>query len=259
MTWVFLRTGELPGAVNMEVDTRLADFIAQREGLSIVRVYGWNPPAISLGYNQREEEFDNLKLRNAGIDLVRRPTGGRAILHWNELTYSVVTPIGDRSLKAIYHEINCALLNAVHRLQIGAQLVETGSSSEQLYREQTSVACFSSSAKSEIQYGGRKLIGSAQRRLGKIVLQHGSFLLGPQHVQISSFFNTGITPDVENITNHLIDHAIDAETILQRNVSFDETADCIKQGFEERMQIRFEEPAEELRVFLESMTGKTHV
>ncbi len=243
MTWQLLQTGFLSGKLNMEIDVALAECLNETPDISVFRLYGWEPPAISLGYNQDEHAFDFHKLSQAGIDLVRRPTGGRAILHWNELTYSAIVPIEHRSLKEIYHFINLGLLEGVRLLGIGATLAESNSTTEQMYKQITSAACFSSSAKSEIQYQGRKLIGSAQRKVGNVVLQHGSLLLGSQHLEIASMLK-----DASNVGNsikeHLLEHAIDAETILGRTITFEEASECVRTGFEQAQGIIFDEASD---------------
>ncbi|TAK63542.1 MAG: hypothetical protein EPO24_04175 [Bacteroidetes bacterium] len=246
MTWAFLQTGFLRGENNMLIDSFLARHINDNEESPILRLYGWNPPAISIGYNQSLIEFDPDKLQQEGIDLVRRPTGGRAILHWNELTYCVVIPHHRVSLHEIYHQINNALLAGVQLLGINAELTSASNSTRELYFESSSPACFSSSAKSEIQYRNRKLIGSAQRRLGNVVLQHGSLLLGPQHLQISSLMANSSIGQQNEMRQHLIEHAIDAETALQRTVTFEEAAFCIQKGFENTLGIQFIEPSQSL-------------
>jgi lipoate-protein ligase A len=255
MTWQLLQTGFLSGKLNMEIDVALAECLNEIPDSSVFRLYGWEPPAISLGYNQDEQEFDSDKLSEAGIDLVRRPTGGRAILHWNELTYSAIVPIEGRSLKEIYRFINSGLLEGVRLMGIDATLAESDSTTEQMYKQVTSAVCFSSSAKSEIQYHDRKLIGSAQRKIGNVVLQHGSLLLGPQHLEIASMVKN-ISGGGISIKEHLLEHAIDVETILGRTVTFEEASHSVQTGFARTHGITFEEPSESI---LDAITIHTTV
>ncbi|MBI5216655.1 MAG: hypothetical protein HY960_12960 [Ignavibacteriae bacterium] len=256
MKWQLLQTGFLSGKLNMEIDVALAKCLNEEQNGAVLRLYGWNPPAITIGYNQDIHEFDETKLSQAGIDLVRRPTGGRAILHWNELTYSAIMPIEQQGLKEIYRYLNLGLLEGVRLMGIEAELFESGSSTHQMYYETTSAACFSSSAKSEIQYQRRKLIGSAQRKIGNVVLQHGSLLLGPQHLEISSMLSEENTSRQNSMKQHLLEHAIDAKSILGRDVSFEEASICIQAGFERVHSIRFEEPSDTL---LDAITIHTTV
>jgi len=241
MTWKFLNTGFHSGSFNMEFDEALAHQFNNCSAIPILRVYGWSPPAISLGFNQNIQDFDSSKLTQAGIDIVRRPTGGRAILHAHELTYSVVIRIGEIGPRTIYHFINEGLLRGLEFMGIEAQLSEKSADFRKLYQDKTSIPCFSSSAKSEIQFDGRKLVGSAQRRYGTMILQHGSLLLGPQHRKITDFLAPHVEDSREILEGDLNARTTDAETILGKTVSFEEAADCVKQGFEKQYNIIFED------------------
>ena len=225
----------------METDVRLARALHAGEGSPTLRVYGWRPHAISLGMHQRLEDFDLQKLRAAGIDIVRRPTGGKAILHADELTYSVAMNIGERSLREIYQFINEGLLAGLHLLGVPAVLSQTTDNFRELYRSTVSIPCFTSSAKSEIQFGGRKLLGSAQRRYNGAILQHGSLLLGPAHREIVRYLSAGIGDADASLLEHLDRHAVDLKTILGRTVAFDEAADCLREGFARACGIEFTE------------------
>jgi lipoate-protein ligase A len=242
MTWDFLNTGFHPGAFNMDLDRSLADRLLKGEGNPTLRVYAWDPPAISIGYNQSMDDFDTRKLREAGVDIVRRPTGGRAILHAHELTYSVVMKTENRTLREIYRLINEALLRGLCVLGIDARLVDATDSVEAMYRNPSSIPCFASSSKSEIQFNGRKLLGSAQRRYGDVVLQHGSLLLGPQHQRLMEFLSR---PPERQAEESLSARAIDAETILGRDVTFEEAAAAVKLGFERLPGVVFSEDQSE--------------
>jgi lipoate-protein ligase A len=228
----------------MQFDESLAARLVGSDGSPTLRVYGWSPPAISVGYNQSTDDFDLAKLHAAGIDIIRRPTGGRAILHVHELTYSVTMRIEGRSLHEIYRQINVALLEGLHYLGIDAQLSQQNSNFRQMAKEPSFVLCFFTSAKHEIQFSGQKLIGSAQRRYGDVVLQHGSLLLGPQHRRLVEFLSSKSREAIEVSVD---EHATDVETILKRSISFDETAGAVKKGFEATFEMKFlEEPADEL-------------
>jgi len=233
MMWKFLNTGFQTGSFNMELDKHLAVQFHNLSDTPILRVYGWQPFAVSIGYNQSMEDFDLQSISSAHYEIVRRPTGGKAIFHAHELTYSIVGPIAIMSPRAWYQFIHERLLHGLEYLGVHADLSESDPNFRELYRDPTSIPCFSSSAKSEIQWNGRKLVGSAQRRFGNVILQHGSILLGPQHRQITDFLNTQTREDQDSITNFLREHTIDVETILGRPVSFDETAEAVRRGFHE--------------------------
>ncbi len=234
MTWKFLNTGRHPGKYNMEFDEALARGAAD---LPVMRVYGWSPPAISLGFNQALGDFDIPALGRSGIDIVRRPTGGKAIFHDHELTYSVAISAG-AGPRAIYRLIHEGLLRGLMRLGISAELSECDAPFRELRREPASIPCFSFSARSEIQYRGRKLVGSAQRRYGPVVLQHGSILLGPQHRRIGEFLSPALRSSRESIERRLESRTADAEEILGRGISYDEAAESILGGFEEFLTMK---------------------
>lgn len=239
MTWRILNTGRRRGLFNMQFDEYLAVKLAEGIGVPTLRFFGWDPPAVSIGFNQRAEDFDLDKLRNDGIDLVRRPTGGRAILHDHELTYSVVLATGDRTVRELYRFISQGLLEGVRLLGVDAELVTCDDSPRKMYRGPESIPCFASSAKCEIQYRGRKVVGSAQRRFGRVILQHGSFLLGPEHRRIVDYLTGEARNSREAISEALSENTIDAEAVLGRPVTFEEAAASIRRGFETACGVSF--------------------
>jgi lipoate-protein ligase A len=174
--------GPQPGAVNMQRDEELLD--RWRPGdPPVLRLYRWQPYAVTYGFHQREEDFDREAIARFGFDLVRRPTGGRAILHAEELTYSVVGPspsplFGD-SLHSCYMKINEALVAFLRDLGHDAEI-----SGGEDRSEMKQAVCFKSAGQHEIRVAGRKIIGSAQRRTDGVFLQHGSILAGPRHADL---------------------------------------------------------------------------
>jgi lipoate-protein ligase A len=240
MIWRYLCDGYHPGAHNMQYDELLVHRMEEDASVPILRLYGWKPYAISIGFNQQKTDFDIGLLAREGVDIVRRPTGGKAILHANELTYSVVTPLGGKGPREMYRFINQGLLKGLSLLGVDAELTDKDDAFSKLYKNPSSIPCFASSAKSEIKYQDKKLVGSAQRRYGEIILQHGSILLGPEHLMISKFLASHILDYRQSIEEQLLNQTIDIKTILGRTVNFDEMARAIKQGFEEELKIDFE-------------------
>lgn len=242
--WMFEHDGFHPGAYNMRYDEWLAREVAEEHRPSTVRVFGWNPPAISLGWNQPAEEIDTQAAARAGIDVVRRPTGGRAILHSEELTYSVVMPANERNVATVYREISRALVCGLEKLGVHASLEQSQPHFPSLYASHSSAVCFSSSARSEIKVNGRKLVGSAQRRFffsGKeIVLQHGSILLGPGHRRIVSFLQLDSEEQRRTLAKELEQKTTDLYSLLGYQPAFDEVAEALRRGFEEAWGISFE-------------------
>ncbi len=177
-----IQDGPRTGAVNMDRDEQLLD--RWRPGdPPILRLYRWRPYAVSYGFHQRLDDFDAAAIDRLGFDLVQRPTGGRAILHAEELTYSVVGPspgplFGD-TLHTCYMRINEALVRFLRDLGHEAEI-----SGGEDRSEMRQAVCFKSAGQHEIRVGGRKIIGSAQRRRDGVFLQHGSILTGPRHADL---------------------------------------------------------------------------
>jgi len=173
----------------MAVDAVLCRSVAADDPRPVLRLYRWQPPAVSLGHAQcAHREVDLQACRDLGIEVVRRPTGGRAVLHWEELTYSVICPDTDArlggSISDTYRIIGRCLVTGLGRMGIRAALDRRARRAVRPRGPGATVPCFSSVARWEVMCGGRKLAGSAQWRRGGVVLQHGSLLTGPAHQRI---------------------------------------------------------------------------
>jgi len=179
LRWRVLNDPALPGPVNMARDHGLA--LSLQAGTGVLRLYRWDPPTVSFGRNEPSRGIYSRELaEKEGIAYVRRPTGGRAVLHHRELTYALIFPLGTfGGLKKAYRTINRGLLVGLQRLGAAVQLAsDTGPS-----LPPDAGPCFRKPAEGEVMALGRKLIGSAQVRIGDSVLQHGSIILdGDQDV-----------------------------------------------------------------------------
>jgi len=236
MNWRFENTGVRSGVFNMEYDEALARALVDGVGNSTIRVYGWHPFAISLGWNQSMDDIDLGKTSAAGIDVVRRPTGGRAIMHANELTYSVVMLVHGKNVLSVYEDISRALIAGLRELGAPIAIEKSQPHFPSLYRHTASRACFSSTGRYEIKCDGKKLVGSAQRRYAvvegeEVVLQHGSILLGPEHKQIVDFLNIPSEEQRVALRQELDEKTTELSTVLQRIITVDETVDAILNGF----------------------------
>ncbi len=231
MKWNVIISGENTGKFNMDFDLDLAKSFPEEP---ILRLYRWKPYCISLGANQRIEDVNIPKALIDNIDVVKRPTGGRAILHSEELTYSVVFPLKlNYSARAIYNEINLALREGLifydsllNQLELEHNQVDF----KNFYKEDKSSVCFAVSAKSEINFLNKKLVGSAQRRIGNVVLQHGSILCGNYHLKVIDYLNF----DEERkriLKNEIAETTIDLESILKKEINYEYLSECIIQGF----------------------------
>ena len=159
----------------MAVDHALAACL--NPGEAVFRIYRWSCATVSFGRNEpARDHYDPSAGRRAGIDFVRRPTGGRAVLHDRELTYAAVLPLTTRrGPRATYGLINRGLVEALRSLGVSAVMAEGRGRPVDL----DSGPCFDRPAPGEVTVAGRKLVGSAQARLEGAILQHGSLLMGP--------------------------------------------------------------------------------
>ena len=182
LTWHLCVDGALPGAVNMSRDHAFARSLVP--GSAVLRLYRWKRPTLSLGRNEPARgHYQQEIFRRAGVDVVRRPTGGRAVLHWRELTYAVVMPV--RSLggpRAIHRWINERIVGALAMLGVAAEIAPDPRRALPL----SAGPCFAAPAAGEVTAGGRKLVGSAQLRVGDALLQHGSILLADDQERLAS-------------------------------------------------------------------------
>ena len=241
MIWRFVNTGFNPGSFNMDYDLELVrNFI----GSPVLRVYQWKPFCISLGANQDYDSVNQKKTADDGLDIVKRPTGGRAILHAEELTYSVVYPISDdKTPKQIYREINLALKKGLTIYNPHFDKIELEHSQPHFpsfYKDAKSTLCFAASAMNELNYLGRKVVGSAQRKIGNIILQHGSILCGSFHKRIIDYLNLPFNK-LEEIKNEIVQTTTELEAILGEKIDYQRLSDAIKEGFENHFNVKLKE------------------
>lgn len=178
--WRLLVSAPADGATNMAEDHALLDRAAT-SGEAVLRIYTWERPTLSLGMHERARLNPEAAV-SAGVDVVRRPTGGRALLHHREVTYSVTAPTNGSSLSESYRAINAILLAALGRLGVAA--VEAARSGRPLRPD--GAACFAEPNAGELVVNGRKLVGSAQRRDEHALLQHGSILLADDQSMVAA-------------------------------------------------------------------------
>ena len=182
--WRFIDSGPAPAVQNMAVDEGLLRDAVTPGALPVLRFYTWSPAAVSLGRFQDKERAVNAEAcRQRGFDIVRRITGGRAVLHCDELTYSIIarsdSALFPNDILGTYRVIAAGLLAGLRELGIAAEMVSrSGRHAGMVKSGLQEPACFSSPSWYELLVKGRKIIGSAQRRVGGAFLQHGSILIG---------------------------------------------------------------------------------
>jgi lipoate-protein ligase A len=179
--WRFVDTGARDAASNMALDEAL--LVRHEAGAAppTLRVYGWCQPTLSLGYAQNaQQEVDLAACHTQGVAVIRRPTGGRAVLHDQEVTYSVVMPItladGSYTITEHYRRIGMALAAALQALGLPVQLARPQVRTAPPHAP-ASPACFAALSRYELSVAGKKMVGSAQKRAQRALLQHGSIPL----------------------------------------------------------------------------------
>ena len=182
--WRLLIAAPRSGAENMARDTAL-QARAARTGETVFSIYSWIRPTLSFGRNQPATSLYDLgKIRAAGMDVVRRPTGGRAILHHREVTYSVTAPVKDAlPLRETYSRINRILQTGLSQLGVSVEPVRRSLPT----RAPGVRSCFETPAEGELIAAGCKLVGSAQWRDDRALLQHGSILVNDDQSSLPGF------------------------------------------------------------------------
>lgn len=245
-TWRLLHTGYADPATNMAVDEAI--LYAHSRGLvpPTIRFYGWNPPTLSIGYFQRaHKEIDLDIVREKGLGFVRRPTGGRAVLHDQELTYSVIVseshPMMPTSINESYRVLSMGLLEGFRELGFQANMVSLADEDEKKkYESMGSAACFDSPSWYELVVEGRKVVGSAQVRQQHTILQHGSILLD---MDVDLLFSV-LRFSSERIRDHFkkmfVEKAVSIKDFSGTTVTFEQAAAAFAKGFEKGLGVKLE-------------------
>lgn len=230
----FIISGKLSPARNMAIDE--AVFVGVSEGRSFptIRFYDWEPPTVSCGYNQEiAKEIDFNALEKFGFGFIRRPTGGRIVLHNQEVTYSVISPISERlsgNVSESYSEISKALAEGLRMLGVNVEF-EKGSLSS-FHQRQTANPCFTSSSRFELNYQNKKIVGSAQVRKDNFLLQHGSILLNYNQSKMAYILPKFDDKQKEYLAEYLTRKTISINEILEAPVSFNEAVKAFISGFQ---------------------------
>ena len=230
--WRLLWSPPADGATQMAIDGAIVEAVAAGEAPPTVRFYRWDPPCLSLGRSQPVEEVDLSRCRADGVEVVRRPTGGRAILHADELTYSVIFPEADPraagGIPETFRRFAQAFAAALRAL--GVPDVALAPPLDPRVRGEGFV-CFEVPTDSELTVGGRKIMGSAQWRHRGVVLQHGSLPLDGDPGAIARYLRRG--PDPERLRRR----AITLREAVGHPVAFEAAAEAILIAFRELLNI----------------------
>lgn len=242
MTWRLLDSGPADGYWNMAIDEAMLE--AGVAGLLVptLRFYAWVPPAVSLGYFQPLDEGISLQeIQARGFGLVRRPSGGRAILHKDELTYSVTVPDSmvenGQSVMGSYRSISRGIEAGLALLGVGARLAER-KDEPRMKAEGLPTVCFAKAAKCDMTVAGRKIVGSAQTRRRGIIMQHGSVPIHIDPAEHLAVMPGGGTDEASQA--QLVEAACGVADALGRPVSYEELAAALAQGFADKLGVELQ-------------------
>jgi lipoate-protein ligase A len=246
----------------MAVDVALLEAVAAGESPPVFRIYQWSSPALSLGLNQdAAQELDASNCAQAGLEVVRRPTGGRAVLHWEELTYSLMCgrddPLVGGSTQETYRTIGLCLVAGLKLCGLDLELERSVPSP--VGRRATGGAggghgpCFASAARWEVKCRGRKLVGSAQRRMGGGILQHGSIPMGPEYRMLPRFLKRRRQPrEASELARQLSAASTCMAECSAATLTADEVGACLVLGVQGHLGVEMQRselrPSERRRV-----------
>ncbi len=238
--WRLLITPPARGAWNMAIDEAILETVGRGECQPTLRLYAWEPACLSLGYAQSYQDVDLERLKTNGWEVVRRATGGRAILHTDELTYSVTAPHEEPRIQGSvlesYSRLAGALVAAVRALGLPVEIKDHAASPG----PDKGPVCFEVPSAYEIVVAGKKLVGSAQARKKEGVLQHGTF---PLHGDLTRITQVLVFPDKQAraaAAQKLLTRATTAETVTGQVIAWETAAQAFVSAFETQLGLKFE-------------------
>jgi lipoate-protein ligase A len=241
MKWRLIISQTRSGAENMALDEAILEAVIDGSAPPTFRLYAWNPPCLSLGYAQPITDVDHEHLQHQGWDLVRRSTGGRAILHTDELTYAVIAketnPILSGGVLESYRKLSQGL---VHGLSLLGLSIEVQPDHPLPENERTNPVCFQVPSAYEITANGKKLIGSAQVRRRGGVLQHGSIPLSGDIARICQVLQFANESTREDSALHLRERAATLADLSGREITWHQAGEALIDGMKTALTIHFE-------------------
>lgn len=244
--WHYVNSGPCTPSFNMAMDEALLDLHSRGEIGPVLRFYEWSPPTLSIGYFQRiEKDIDMEKVKELGLGFVRRPTGGRGVLHEHELTYSVIVsedyPGMPETVTEAYRVISGGLLEGFRNLGLQAEfsIPNSKADADQLKNPKSGV-CFDAPSWYELVVEGKKVAGSAQTRQKGVILQHGAILMSLDVEKLTSIFTYSSPAVKERVKRTLPDRAIAIDRLTDREVTVEECKTAFSKGFEQSLEISLE-------------------
>jgi lipoate-protein ligase A len=239
--WRLIISGPAAGPTNMATDEAILHAVGKGDQPATLRLYAWEPACLSLGYGQRSRDTDLNLLNGRGWDIVRRPTGGRAILHTDELTYAVIAP-NDEPIMAggvleSYRRIAKSLVAGLELL--AAPVITRPKHERPADAAADGPVCFEVPSNWEITVNDRKLVGSAQKRTSSGVLQHGTIPLTGDLGRITDVLNFKDQAERVQARASLLEHACTLQQATGNHVSWERAAAAIRAGFEQQLGRQF--------------------
>lgn len=253
--WRFIDSGNCSPAFNMALDEALLDWHSKGLIPPTIRFYGWNPATLSIGYFQKvEKEIDLDVVKKHNLGFVRRPTGGRGVLHDQELTYSVIVseeyPDMPKTVTEAYRVISEGILEGFKLLGLDAYFAVPKTEEErESLKNPRSAVCFDAPSWYELVVEGRKVAGSAQTRQKGVILQHGSILLDIDEDLLFNLFKYPNDRVKERMQRNFKNKAVAINALRANSVTIEEAKDAFRKGFEKGLSIEltpYELTADEL-------------
>ncbi|UGB29457.1 lipoate--protein ligase family protein [Metabacillus sp. B2-18] len=244
--WRYIDSGNCSPAYNMALDEALLEWHSEGKIPPTIRFYGWNPATLSIGYFQKvEKEIDLEAVKKYGLGFVRRPTGGRGVLHDQELTYSVIVseehPEMPKTVTEAYRVISEGILEGFKNLGLDAYFAIPRTDEEKAgLKSPRSAVCFDAPSWYELVVEGRKVAGSAQTRQKGVILQHGSILLDLDEDMLFDLFKYPNDRVKERMQRAFKNKAVATNELRNEPVTIDEAKKAFKEGFEKGLDIELE-------------------
>ncbi|GIN11464.1 octanoyltransferase LipM [Shouchella clausii] len=242
--WRFIDSKKQGPAYNMALDEALLNWHSEGKIPPTIRFYGWEPATLSIGYFQRvAKEIRMEAVREKQLGFVRRPTGGRGVLHEHELTYSVIVseahPAMPKTVTEAYRVISTGLLEGFKALGLNAYFAVPDSEKErEALKKPRSAVCFDAPSYYELVVEGKKIAGSAQTRQKGVILQHGSILLDIDEDKLFDLFQYRSDRLRERMQRAFSQKAVAINALRKEPVTLDEASRAFKQGFEKGLGIQ---------------------
>ncbi|SFL67940.1 lipoate--protein ligase family protein [Salibacterium qingdaonense] len=245
-TWYFIDSGSCPPAWNMAMDEMLMQWHSEGKIPPVVRFYGWNPATLSVGYFQKvHKDIDFDAVQKHGLGFVRRPTGGRGVLHDKELTYSVIVsedhPQMPETVTEAYRVISEGILEGFRKLGLHAEFsIPRTKEEEESLKNPRSAVCFDAPSWYELVVEGRKIAGSAQTRQKGVILQHGSILLELEEDKLFDLFKYSNDRVRERMQKGFKKKAAAINELTSANVTMEQVSKAFHEGFADGLNVNWE-------------------